>query len=80
MTDGGAETTLLFLNGFDLPCFAAFVLLRDEKGREGLRKYFKPYLEYAKEKKVGYIVEVPTWRASQEWAPQIGMTVEEVDA
>ncbi len=43
LTDGGLETTLIFHDGFDLPLFAAFVLLRDEAGREALRKYFRSY-------------------------------------
>ncbi|HEV2563872.1 MAG TPA: homocysteine S-methyltransferase, partial [Microvirga sp.] len=33
LTDGGLETTLVFLDGVDLPCFAAFPLLRSEEGR-----------------------------------------------
>ena len=27
LTDGGLETSLVFLDGLDLPCFAAFPLL-----------------------------------------------------
>ena len=34
LTDGGLETTLIFEDGFELPYFAAFHLLRDPKGRE----------------------------------------------
>ncbi len=30
LTDGGLETTLVFLEGYELPCFAAFDLLKDE--------------------------------------------------
>lgn len=33
LTDGGLETTLMFHQGIELPCFAAFVLLRNEDGR-----------------------------------------------
>ena len=33
LTDGGLETTLIFHNNVDLPCFAAFDLLKDEAGR-----------------------------------------------
>jgi hypothetical protein len=29
MTDGGRETSLLFHDGFELPCFAAFPLIAD---------------------------------------------------
>ena len=32
LTDGGLETTLIFHRGLDLPCFAAFDLLKDERG------------------------------------------------
>jgi len=36
LTDGGIETTLIFHDGFDLPYFAAFRLLRDPEGRDAL--------------------------------------------
>src|SRR5690606_26710033 len=39
LTDGGAETTLIFHEGIDLPCFAAFILVDDDAGRETLRRY-----------------------------------------
>ena len=47
LTDGGLETTLIFHNGFDLPCFAAFVLLDSERGRKALRAYFDRYIPMA---------------------------------
>ena len=40
LTDGGLETTLIFHRGLDLPCFAAFDLLKDDGGRDELRAYF----------------------------------------
>ena len=45
LSDGGLETTLVYLEGLALPHFAAFVLLKDEAGREHLRRYYRPYLE-----------------------------------
>ena len=33
LTDGGIETVLLFRDGFDLPCFASFPLLEQDRGR-----------------------------------------------
>ena len=33
LTDGGLETSLVFLDGEDLPLFAAFTLLRNSAGR-----------------------------------------------
>jgi homocysteine S-methyltransferase len=40
LTDGGIETSLIFDDGFDLPHFAAFPILREDRGREGLRISF----------------------------------------
>jgi homocysteine S-methyltransferase len=47
MTDGGIETTLVFLEGLDLPHFAAFHLLKTPQGEGALRKYFATYAELA---------------------------------
>ena len=47
LTDGGLETSLVFLEGEDLPLFAAFTLLRNNAGREKLKAYFRPYAELA---------------------------------
>ena len=33
LADGGLETSLVFLDGVELPAFAAFPLLADEEGR-----------------------------------------------
>ncbi|MES2784950.1 MAG: homocysteine S-methyltransferase family protein [Pseudomonadota bacterium] len=73
LSDGGLETTLVFLDGVDLPHFAAFVLLRDEKGRERLRRYYLPYLELcAGTPGAGFVLETPTWRANSEWGRLLG--------
>jgi len=45
LSDGGLETTLVFLDRVDLPQFAAFPLLDNADGRERLRRYYEPYLE-----------------------------------
>ena len=39
VTDGGLETELVFHDGIDLPCFAAFPLLADPDSRARLRRY-----------------------------------------
>jgi S-methylmethionine-dependent homocysteine/selenocysteine methylase len=74
MTDGGIETTLIFHRGFELPYFAAFDLLKNGEGREGLREYFLPYLEIAKKHSIGLVLESATWRASSDWAEKLGYT------
>ena len=37
LADGGMETTLLFHEGFELPCFATFPLLESDEGTGTLR-------------------------------------------
>jgi S-methylmethionine-dependent homocysteine/selenocysteine methylase len=79
LTDGGIETTLIFHRGIELPAFAAFVLLRDDAGTEELRRYYAPYLELARERGVGFVLESPTWRASPRWAAELGLSDQELD-
>jgi S-methylmethionine-dependent homocysteine/selenocysteine methylase len=72
ITDGGMETTLIFHEGLDLPHFAAFVLLDDERGREALRSYFGRYIDIARERGVGIVLDSPTWRANADWGERLG--------
>jgi homocysteine S-methyltransferase len=72
LTDGGLETTLLFLKGIDLPCFASFPLLLSEDGRRELESYFEPYIRTAVERNVGFILDTPTWRANPDWGAKLG--------
>ena len=76
LTDGGLETSLIFHQGFELPYFAAFDLLKNGDGREGLRNCFLPYIEIAKEHGVGFLLDSATWRASSDWAERLGYTPE----
>jgi homocysteine S-methyltransferase len=79
LTDGGLETTLIYHGGFDLPCFAAFDLLKDAAGTEALRSYFDPYLEIGHEYGVGLVLDTPTWRANADWGTRLGYSREELD-
>ena len=72
LTDGGLETTLIFHEGWDLPCFAAFVLLDSDRGRKALRDYFRRYIPMAIEAGAGFILESPTWRANPDWGKKVG--------
>jgi len=72
LTDGGIETSLIYLDGFDLPMFAAFDLFKTEKGLTGLREYFSRYASIAKAHELGFVLESPTWRANPDWANQLG--------
>jgi homocysteine S-methyltransferase len=80
LADGGLETTLVFLNGVDLPCFAAFPLVEREDGRALLRAYFEPYLATAREHGHGFILDTPTWRANADWGERLGYSAEALAA
>ena len=74
LTDGGIETTLIFNEGFELPDFAAFLLLEKEEGQAALRNYFRSYADIAKRFGVNLILESATWRASADWGTKLGYT------
>jgi S-methylmethionine-dependent homocysteine/selenocysteine methylase len=65
LTDGGIETSLLFHDGLDLPCFASFPLLGDEGGRAALRRYFGPFLDTAQERALPFVLDTVTWRLDE---------------
>jgi len=72
LTDGGLETTLVYHQGMELPCFAAFDLLKDDAGIDTLRSYFDDYIAIARRYGVGVVLESPTWRANSDWAEKLG--------
>ena len=72
LTDGGIETTLIFVEGLELPDFAAFDLLKRADGEAALRKYFRAYAGLARRFGTGLILESPTWRASADWGARLG--------
>jgi len=74
MTDGGIETTLIFLEGIELPYFAAFPLLTTPEGERALRTYFRTYGALARKFGVGLLLESATWRASRDWGEKLGYT------
>src|SRR5829696_7288251 len=78
LADGGLETTLVFLEGVDLPSFAAFPLVLSEAGRETLTRYFAPYLAEAERQGVGFVLDTPTWRANPDWAEKLGFGLQDL--
>jgi S-methylmethionine-dependent homocysteine/selenocysteine methylase len=72
LTDGGIETTLIFLDGLELPDFAAFDLLKRADGEAALRRHFCAYADLARRFDTGLILESPTWRASADWGARLG--------
>ncbi|MFP5224201.1 MAG: homocysteine S-methyltransferase family protein [Actinomycetota bacterium] len=80
LTDGGIETTLIYRDGFELPEFAAFDLLRTERGSDALRRYYRSFAQIAAARGTGFIYESPTWRANPDWAARIGYDKHALDS
>ncbi|MGC4174182.1 homocysteine S-methyltransferase family protein [Demequina sp.] len=72
VADGGLETVMVFTEGLDLPAFAAFPLIYDDRGRDALRRYYRSFLEIADEHATAFVLSTPTWRANPEWAAALG--------
>ena len=72
LTDGGLETVLVYRQGVDLPCFAAFDLLKHDDGVVALRRYYDTHAAIAVENGLGFVLESPTWRANPDWAEKLG--------
>jgi len=79
LTDGGIETTLIYHDGIDLPYFAAFTLLKDEKGIQALRCYFARHASVARNAGTGFVLESATWRASRDWAEKLGWSLPDLE-
>jgi homocysteine S-methyltransferase len=80
LTDGGLETHLVFHAGYELPCFAAFPLLRTADGRRALQRYFEPFLALADEHGLEFVLDTATWRANGDWAAELGYDGQDVAA
>ncbi len=80
IADGGLETTLLFVEGIDLPDFAAFPLLDSDHGRAALHRYYQPYLDIAARERVGIVLDTPTWRASPDWGARLGYDAAQLES
>lgn len=78
VTDGGLETDLIFHHGVDLPDFAAFPLVDDDRGRELLLDYYGEYVEIAERAGAALQLETPTWRASGDWGERLGYSSSEL--
>ncbi|MCK8483943.1 homocysteine S-methyltransferase family protein [Aliiroseovarius sp. S2029] len=78
ITDGGLETTLVFLEGIDLPLFAAFKALETDAGLKAMDTYMKGFAKLAVAQGRGFIMDTPTWRASARWAAELGMTQDDL--
>src|SRR5262245_5949529 len=80
LTDGGIETTLVFIEGQELPYFAAFDLLKTTEGEAILRRYFRTYAELSSRFRAGLVLETATWRANADWGGKLGYGAEALSA
>jgi len=78
LTDGGMETTLIFLDERELPCFASFPLLEQADGQAAMEAYFEPYLELSRRHGVGFLLEANTWRANPSWGAALGYSLDDL--
>jgi len=79
VSDGGLETDLIFNRGVDLPEFASFPLVEDDRGRALLRDYYDGYAAVARKAGAGLTLESPTWRANPDWGARVGYDAAALD-
>lgn len=72
----GMETDLIFTQGIDLPGFASYPLLETPQGRTLLKGYLSDMITLAREKRMGVILESPTWVANRNRAAALGYAPE----
>lgn len=70
----------MFHEQLDLPCFAAFPLLRSGSGRELLRRYYHAYAQLAVRFGAGFVLESPGWRGNPDWGQLLGFSASELNA
>ena len=76
LTDGGAETWLMYKRGFELPKFSAFHLLNDQRSAEALREYYTAFANVAVKLGTPFIFDSLTYRASRDWGAMLGYSAE----
>jgi homocysteine S-methyltransferase len=78
--DAGLETAMVFHEGLDLPCFAAFTLLETQAGRAALDRYFRRFFDIARRDGRGLVLDTVTWRANADWGAKLGHDAAALDA
>jgi len=70
-TSSGLETTLVYHEHIDLPCFASFTILKDESGQRWLKDFSRRFIDIAQQYHLGIVLQSPTWRCSPHWIEQL---------
>ncbi len=79
LTDGGMETTLIFLQGVELPEFAAITLMDNAEGVQIAMEYYQSYLQMTQRYQRGFILESVTWRGGSDWAKPLGYSTQKLE-
>ena len=80
LTDSGLETSLVFQEGYDMPCFAAFNLIKQPDAWQFIKDYYEQHAATAVRAHCGFILEAHTWRANRDWAVRLGYDKAQLDA
>jgi homocysteine S-methyltransferase len=80
LTEGGFETELMYLHGFELPCFAAFHLLDSTKGYQAVRDLYARVCDVAAAESTGLLLGWLNYRASPDWGAKLGLSPEALRA
>lgn len=76
VTEGGFETELMYLHGFELPCFAAFTLFDSAEGTAAMRALYSRVCEVAATEDVGLLLGWINYRASPDWGAKLGLSAD----
>lgn len=76
LTEGGFETELMYRDGFELPCFAAFTLLDTKQGRDALEALYRRVCDVAAAQGTGLLCGWLNYRASPDWGAKLGLSPE----
>ncbi|MEM7026239.1 MAG: homocysteine S-methyltransferase family protein [Pseudomonadota bacterium] len=74
LTEGGFETELMYLHGFEIPEFAAFMLLGDQKAAAATRALYARVCDVAAEEGFGILFGWLNYRASADWGSKLGLS------
>ena len=72
LSEGGAETELMYKYGFELPQFAMFPLLDNPKAVAKMREMFRSYLEVVAKNNMSALMGGLDYRASPDWGKLLG--------
>ena len=76
LTEGGTETEVLYKHGFELPEFAMFPLLDNQKAANVLRDMLQSQLDVAAEHQFSVMLTGLDYRASPDWGAKLGYSPE----